>query len=173
MKWQKAATITGLLFVLIVAGIAFYFVFFTTPRMRIQENIRAYEALMPNAPAGSVPVEATRSLPDSLYLQHYDLVVDDTPVNSDKGKVYYGYYCLFCHGEKGDGEGPVGQSYMPMPSDLRTEKVRNLNDGELLKAMLLGTGHEPVINRVVPAEGYAPLIVYVRALAREPQPLHQ
>ena len=29
------------------------------------------------------------------------------------GKNVYGYYCAFCHGTDGAGNGPVGRSYVP------------------------------------------------------------
>lgn len=168
MKWRKTAVITGIFIIVVAAGIVFYFVFFTTPRMRVQENIRAFEAVMPTAPPASVPLEQTAVIPDVLF--HPDRLkppLEATPDNINKGRVYYGYYCLFCHGEKGDGEGPVGLSYMPAPPDLRTEKVQTMNNTDLLRASLLGTGHEPVINRVVPPEGYAPLLLYIRTLTRQ------
>ena len=147
----------------IIAGVIFYLVFFTSPRMRVQLNIRAFEAVMPNAPDDSVPLEEVDFLPAGRTAPTFQ-PSPATTENIRKGEVYYGYYCLFCHGEKGDGEGPVGQSYMPEPPDLRTEKVRKMSDEELLRAMLLGTGHEPVINRVVPPPGYEPLVLFVRAL---------
>jgi cytochrome c1 len=63
--------------------------------------------------------------------------------NYARGKIYYGYYCSFCHGDKGDGFGPVGYSYNPVPADLHTAKIQSMSDGELLYAMLTGTGHAP------------------------------
>ena len=41
----------------------------------------------------------------------------------DRGRVYYNYYCVFCHGDNGQGDGPVGYSYMPAPTDLHAPKI--------------------------------------------------
>lgn len=34
-----------------------------------------------------------------------------------KGAQVYGLYCVTCHGEKGDGQGPVGKTLNPPPRD--------------------------------------------------------
>ena len=88
----------------------------------------------------------------------------DTAADRARGKVYYDYYCVFCHGDKGDGNGPVGESYVPVPADLRAAKIQAYADGELLRAMLVGTGHEPVLGRVVHPEHRWYLVLYVRSM---------
>lgn len=50
------------------------------------------------------------------------------------------------------------------PADLSEERLQKMSDAELLRAMLLGTGHEPVLERVVPQEAYGPLLQFVRSL---------
>lgn len=162
-----AALGIGALLMVLGAGLIFYFVFFTTPRMRLQPSIRAFEALMPEAPAESVPLEQLDPLSGLASFAVPEWSPAARLQNIGRGAVYYGYYCLFCHGERGDGEGPVGQSYMPRPTDLRSARLGQLPDGELLRAMLLGTGHQPVLNRVVPPGAYAPLLLYVRVLAEK------
>ena len=44
--------------------------------------------------------------------------VSPTPGAISLGRIYYGYYCLMYHGEDGNGEGPVGASYVPLPTGL-------------------------------------------------------
>jgi len=88
-----------------------------------------------------------------------------TPENLARGRVYYTYYCVFCHGELGSGDGPVGQSYLPRPADLRSRHTAALKDGELVQALVTGTGHAPVLERIVPPEYRWYLALQVRALA--------
>ena len=76
-------------------------------------------------------------------------------------------YCVFCHGETGAGDGPVGYSYIPVPSDLRTAKVKSFSEGELLRAMLMGTGHELVLKKVILAEYRWHLELYTRSLGSQ------
>jgi hypothetical protein len=58
---------------------------------------------------------------------------------------------------------------MPSPTDLHAPKVLKMSDGELLRAMLLGVGHEPVLSRVVFPEHRWYLVGYVRTLGKEPR----
>lgn len=160
----------GVLAVLVAlagAGIVFDLMF-TGPRMRGQLHIRAFEQRMPLPPSGIVAVAAESALPSAAEAAGVRNPLPDTPENRARGKVYYGYYCAFCHGARGDGEGDVGPSYVPPASDIRTARVRALADGELLRAMLTGTGHEPLMEQTVHAEHRWPLALYVRSLANEP-----
>ena len=63
----------------------------------------------------------------------------------------------------------MGESYIPVPADLRSAKVRRYRDGELLRAMLKGKGHEPVLEQVVPVRHRWYLVLYVRSLAPYPK----
>jgi cytochrome c553 len=135
------------------------------PRMYEQAHIREFQAVMPPAPAGSVPVEDwPPPLPSSAEAAHQSSPLELTAANAARGRAYYSYYCLFCHGESGAGDGPVGESYVPRPADLRSAKIAAYSDGELLRASLLGTGHEPVLERVVRAQQRWYLVAYLRQL---------
>ena len=79
-----------------------------------------------------------------------------TEANIARGKVYYQYYCIFCHAANGDGNATVGQSLVPVPGDLRSPKVQAYSDGELLRAMLTGPGHKPF----APYAGSTPVLEY-------------
>jgi hypothetical protein len=149
----------------ILALAVFAYLLFTGPRMFDQPNIRPLQARMPVIPKGSVPVtNAYEPIPAEEQAKTLKNPLPKTPENYARGKIYYGYYCAFCHGEKGAGDGPVGYSYVPVPSDLRTEKVKSLSEGQLLRAMLIGTGHEPVLQKVIPPEHRWYLELYTRSL---------
>jgi len=155
----------GMAFVLGVCALCWWLVF-SGPRMKIQTHVRAFQAVMPPTPAGAVPV--SDPLPARLTAQRAARMTNPlkpTPANIAKGKTYYSYYCVFCHGEAGDGRGPVAESYDPEPADLRTKAVQSLTDGKLLYASLTGVGHEPVLERVVPEKARWPIVLYVRSLA--------
>ncbi len=118
---------------------------------------------MPVTPAKTVPVkDIFEPLPSKEQVQKLVNPRDANEGNIAKGKVYYGYYCVFCHGDKGDGFGPVGYSYIPVPSDLRSPKVRAMSDGEVLYSMLTGTGHAPMLQRIIPSEYWWYLVLYTR-----------
>lgn len=140
---------------------------FIGPRMRVMPHIRAFQAVMPPSPEGSVPRhDGVSTAPTSQEAQAAHNPLPATPPNLARGKVYYGYYCLQCHGEKGDGHGPVGESFFPVPADLRGKQVQAMSDGQLLRGMLVGIGHEPVLGRIVAPEARWLLVLYVRSLTR-------
>lgn len=141
-----------------LAGIAgiYALVLFNGPRMRVQQHIRAFQAVLPQVPPGTVPV------PNAPQRKQAALSDGDALA---AGMVYYRYYCVFCHGERGDGTGPVGQSYQPVPANLTAGRLQEYDDRRLLNAMLTGIGHEPVLKRVVDPEHYPSLVRYVRSLS--------
>ena len=159
---------TFLVLALLVLAIAGYLIF-TGPRMKIQPGMRTFGQSMSLPPDGTIPVETT--MPAAPTPEELDAFagLPATEKNLRDGEVVYGYYCIFCHGKQGAGDGPVGKSYVPHPADLRKARVSSLSDKELLKAMFTGIGHEPVMGKVVPPDYRSLLILYVRSLA-ETQP---
>lgn len=138
------------------------------PHMYNQPSLRPYKQQLPPMPAGTTPIRG-RSV--TFVEQQAKLAknpVAATPASVENGRIYYGYYCLMCHGEKGDGDGPVGQSYVPKPADLGSPAVAKLNDGQLYRKMLTGTGHEPVMIDTVLPDHRWPLVAYVRTFAKKP-----
>ena len=133
------------------------------PRMIHQPHLRAFEAEMPLPPSGSVLVDD-----DPAGFPTADLVLNNpvqtTPENIARGKIYYSYYCFACHGRDGAGHGPVGESYMPVPTDLRALRLQQFSDAGLLNAMLQGPGHAPVLSNVIQLEHRWYLTLYVRSL---------
>ncbi len=59
--------------------------------------------------------------------------IPNTPEAVAAGKKIYFKRCSFCHGLKGDGEGPVSEQILPRPRDFTTGlfKLRTTNSGEL------------------------------------------
>lgn len=124
------------------------------PRMIEQPHLRGYDMRLATLPAGTVTLERPAKV----------AFVPSTPQTLARGKVYYGYYCLACHGHRGDGNGPVGESYLPKPADLRRPQVGSYSDQQLLDAMIDGTGHEPAMAYTVRPEHRGYLVAYVRSL---------
>ena len=185
------------------------------PEMKSQPNIRAYQARVPLPPAGVVPasapgtardVEPMAGIPSAAEAAALQNPLRATPENIARGRTYYQYYCLACHGEAADGNGPVGQSFLPHPADLhscrdchgdaahgngtagrssppsadlRSARVRNLKDGELLRVIFTRAGHQPAIEppvrtsvleyTVLPEHRWY-LVLYIRSLVSGVEP---
>ena len=150
---------------LLFAGL-FGYVLYKGPRMTVQHHIREFQMITPGRAAGTATVVPPDRLPPAAA---GDALKNPLPANADslaRARIYYQYYCVFCHGDSGAGDGPVGQSYVPRPADLRSEKIASYSDGELLRAMLTGIGHEPVLERVVAPEHRWYLVLLVRSLKK-------
>jgi mono/diheme cytochrome c family protein len=144
------------------------YLLFTGPHMEHQQKMGPYQAAFPPSPKNSVPLkDPVPKLATTQEAEALASAVPPTEQNIAAAGVYYGYYCAFCHGPSGDGRGPVGESFVPPPADLRSAKVQSLSDGRLFRAMLRGEGHEPVLERVVPPEARPYLVLYVRRLAAD------
>jgi mono/diheme cytochrome c family protein len=151
--------IVPLVIILAVGGYVLYLMF-SGPRMRVEPKILPYQALLPAVPAGIMPVAWTQK----PNLESMRNPVADTEATRRIGQAYYRDYCAFCHGPAGDGEGPVGRSYVPMPTDLTTLTVQGLSDSDLYRGMLTGVGHAPVLGYVVDPNAPWYIIHYVRSL---------
>lgn len=149
---------------IIIAAVTVVFILITAkmlltgPRMRNQASIRTFEAEMPVLPDDVIPYhddneEAGYNTFDEVY---------SVAEMIDMGGVYYGYYCVFCHGDDGKGNGPVGESYTPKPADLASDTIREYTEEELYYASFYGTGHEPVLERVVPMKHRKSILLYIQ-----------
>ncbi len=164
---KKIAAGLILIIAAVVAAVALYLMF-SGPRMRVQPKLVPLQAQMPPLPQGIVPVSvelsAVPSVQAAVQLRN---PLPDTDHTRQTGRVYYGYYCAFCHGQTGRGDGPVGNSYTPVPTDLTLPRVQTLSDGALYRAMLTGIGHEPVLDYVVDPNARWYIIRYVHTLSSE------
>ena len=146
------------------------------PRMGRQPSVKPFERKMPALPQGLVPFGAPAPFPrDPRQAAKAANPVRPTPRAVLLGGIYYGYYCLMCHGERADGNGAVGQSYDPKPADLTSAKVQALPDGTLCLAMVTGPGHvsargEPVLEPTVALERRWLVVHYLRTLAPSRRP---
>lgn len=149
----------GILAGLIGLSLVVWGLFGDVPRMLEQPKLRAFDAKMPLPPEGAVPVETPAPV----------TFVKGDAENLARGKVYYGYYCMQCHSEKGDGRGPVGESYHPAPPDLGSQKIQAYSDEQMANAIFNGAGHQlenngfHVLRDTVPPQHVGYIVAYVRA----------
>ena len=80
-----------------------------------------------------------------------------------KGDTLYGFFCTVCHGDAGDGRGPVGPR-VNAPS-LLTARARGFSDGYLYSIIRYGRGVMPRYGDKVyrPADRWA-IVAHVRTL---------
>ena len=82
------------------------------------------------------------------------------------GKVSYDLFCAQCHGKNYDGNGTVGQSFFPLPTDLRSAKVQSLSDGAFFKEISYGIpeGRQPPLATTIDAVDRWRIVAYIKSL---------
>jgi len=83
-----------------------------------------------------------------------------------RGKAVYLTFCAQCHGYSHDGNGTVGQSFKPLPADLRSPKVQATFEGELFKSISYGIpgGRQPALETTVKIDDRWHVVSYVKSL---------
>ena len=117
--------------------------------------------------SGLVPVDggeaSFRAAPVSSLRSPFS-VTDNEVLGS--GKALYFTYCSQCHGKYYDGNGPVGQSFHPLPSDLRSTKVQSMPEGVFFKEISYGIpdGRQPPLATTIAVLDRWRIITYVKSL---------
>ena len=133
-------------------------------RMRDQASVRTYKKAMPEMDERTVPVWdgfQTLKTADPKTLRNPVL---STQESIGKGKEAYGYYCVHCHGVRADGMGTVGQSFSPLPADLRSNDVQSQGDGELYAKIRLGYLRHPQLFTTISEGDTWAVVDFIRTL---------
>jgi mono/diheme cytochrome c family protein len=138
-------------------------------RMYDQESVQTNEKKMPQQPPGTVPISGgvenlIRTEPKALKNP-----LPRAPASFQQGKEAYFNYCVQCHGPQADGNGTVGQSFAPLPSNLTDPQVQGKSDGELFYNISLGFGRHPALASTVAEEDRWAVVNYIRSLQGKPK----
>jgi mono/diheme cytochrome c family protein len=69
-----------------------------------------------------------------------------------------------CHGEKGRGDGPVGQKFIPKPTDLSIARIQELGDEEIFLKITNGFQTMPSFKKDLAPQERWQIINHVRTL---------
>jgi mono/diheme cytochrome c family protein len=83
-----------------------------------------------------------------------------------RGKAVYLTFCAQCHGYNHDGNGTVGQSFNPLPTNLRSAKVQSKFQGELFKSISYGVpgGRQPALETTITIDDRWHVVAFVKSL---------
>ena len=137
-------------------------------RMRETPAIRPHENPILIMESGIVPFNGGDAIfraasPDQLT---YPLSMTD-PAVLQEGKKQYFLYCNQCHGTRYDGNGTVGQSFHPLPTDLRSSKVQNQSPGQLFQHIsygIGGSGRQPALGTTIEMQDRWRIVAFVKSL---------
>jgi mono/diheme cytochrome c family protein len=167
----KKALVLGVVvtFVLLVAVLALRYVddYADFWRMRETPGVRPHEEPLLIMEEGAVPVSDTEMF---LRLTAADDLKAPFSLNDPgaikSGKELYFTFCAQCHGRNYDGNGTVGQSFAPLPTDLKSKKVQSMSAGKLFKDISYGVpkGRQPPLATTIDIRDRWRIIAFVQSL---------
>lgn len=136
-------------------------------RMRETPGVRPHEEPLLIMAEGVVPVSAAEAMLRISEAQELQSPLDlEDPVVIKAGKKLYFNFCYMCHGPNHDGKGTVGQSFSPLPTDIRSAKVQALPAGVHFKEISYGIpdGRQPALATTIPVLDRWRIVAYVKSL---------
>ena len=134
-------------------------------RMNDDEAIQAYNAEFPTMPKRTIPVGGGIWIERESNPNELVNAVAQTSEMVALGAERFGFYCSQCHGGRADGNGTVGQSFAPLPTNLSQPRVQDQNDGEIFYKVRFGYNRHPALySTATDTETWA-IIRYIRTLA--------
>jgi len=134
-------------------------------RMRDDEAVQAYNQEFPQMPKKTIPVDG------GIWVERganpVDLVnaMAPSPETVALGAQRYTFYCVQCHGPRADGYGTVGQSFAPLPANLKSSEVQEQSDGELFYKIRFGFNRHPALYSTATNDETWAVVRYIRTLA--------
>lgn len=139
-------------------------------RMRETPAVRPHEDPLLKMEAGLVPVSGGEAIYRATagvdLISPLDIL---QPFVITRGKAVYLTFCAQCHGHNYDGRGTVGQSFSPLPADLRSARVQSKTDGELFKSISYGVpgGRQPALHTTITINDRWHVVALVKSLGNQ------
>jgi mono/diheme cytochrome c family protein len=92
-----------------------------------------------------------------------------TPEVLARGEVVYRTFCWVCHGETGQGDGPIIPKF-PNPPSYTSERVRNLPEGRIFHVITRGSGLMPSYAAQISSDDRWKVVRFVQRLQARPDP---
>jgi mono/diheme cytochrome c family protein len=136
-------------------------------RMRETPAVRPHEDPILIMEAGLVPINGGEEIYRAAA--GVDLMAPismTSPAVVARGKAVYFTFCAQCHGVAFDGNGTVGQSFHPLPTDLRSFNVQSKPAGELFKSISYGIpgGRQPPLDTTITIEDRWKVVAFLNSL---------
>ena len=159
--------VVGVILYVAYEALMYYDNNFRYGRMRETPAIRPHEDPLLIMAEGVVPVSGGEAIYRASAGANLISPLNSTePSVITRGKAVYLTYCAQCHGYKYDGNGTVGQSFHPLPADLRSSQVQSKVNGELFKSVSYGVpgGRQPALHTTITIDDRWHVIAFVKSL---------
>jgi mono/diheme cytochrome c family protein len=133
-------------------------------RMRDDEAVQAYNQPFPKMPKQTIPIDGGIWIEREAVPSDLVNVAPQTPETIALGAERYTFYCIQCHGPRLDGNGTVGQSFAPLPANLKTPAFQDQTDGEIFYKIRFGYNRHPALYSTMTDQETWAVIRYIRAL---------
>jgi mono/diheme cytochrome c family protein len=161
------------LFFAAYTGLTLYDTWFGPGRMWETPALRPHEEPLLVMDSGVVPFmggESEFRMADAAALR--SPFAPDDPDVPRQGAILYGRYCQQCHGVDHDGQGTVGQSFAPLPGDLRTARVQAQAAGQVFQEISYGRSQpgsrQPALATTIFPDDRWRIVHYVKSLGPRP-----
>ena len=129
--------------------------------MEIQPSFDVQENPLP-VPARSIPVEGPAFIPN-MGAPTNPVPADDVSIS--RGKTLFSINCVMCHGETGEGNGPVSNLIANKPANLTSIITQSKTDGALFMTITNGVeGKMPPMVENFTVRDRWDLVNYIRTL---------
>jgi len=136
-------------------------------RMRQTPAVRPHEEPILIMEAGIVPINGGEAIYRAADAADLEAPIDIMePAVIDRGKAVYFTFCAQCHGIAFEGDGTVGQSFHPLPTDLRSAVVQTKLPGELFKSVSYGVpgGRQPPLQTTITIADRWKVVAFIKSL---------
>ena len=150
-------------------ALSLYDRYFPYGRMWETQGFRPHETTLVVTPETSVPFsggEAAYREADGNTLIS-PLGNETTALQVEEGQKLYGTYCAQCHGRNYDGNGTVGQSFHPLPTNLKSTFVQSMPKGLLFQKISYGNppnGRQPALASTIALCDRWKIVAFVASL---------
>ncbi len=131
--------------------------------MEIQPSYRPMENPLP-PPERSIPVEGAVFVPNSQVLPQNPIKADAASIA--RGKELFTINCQLCHGETGEGNGPIAAFLINYkPANLTSPQIKAFPDGQIFMVITNGVPDRmPPLNENLTVTERWDVVNYVRTL---------
>ncbi len=135
-------------------------------RMWETPAIRPHEQPIPIMAAGLIPFNGGEALARTASDSALVSPINAAAFDFKQAEKAYTAFCSQCHGKNHDGLGTVGQSFQPLPGDLRSKTVQARTDGALFKEISYGKpgGRQPPLATTISMDARWQIIAYLKSL---------
>ncbi len=142
--------------------------YFPYGRMRETPAVKPYEKPSLVMESGTVSMtDPEAGYKACLGRQLHSPIMPGDSQAIERGRIVYATFCRQCHGREYDGNGTVGQSFTPLPADLRSSRVHGESDGVLFQHISYGAGslsRQPALATTIRIGDRWSVIAYIKSI---------